>query len=259
MATAPVSPTTPTSTPTPAPAPPAMSEGARIVNTFIAPSKTFTDLRRSAAWWGPFILLAIVTLAFTYTVNSKIGYRKIAENQIQMVPKVADQFEKMSPEQREQQYEIRSKGALIFAYAKSVLRIAWFALIAGVLFATFKFATGAELSYKQSLAVVTYASLPMVIQLLLGIVSLMAGVSPDAYSPDNPIASNPAYFMNPADSLVRYSLAAPFDLFAIWTLALTAIGFTCISKIKRGTAFGIVFGWYVLLCLVFIGISAVYS
>ena len=27
-----------------------LSEPARIVNTFIAPSKTFTDLRRSAAW-----------------------------------------------------------------------------------------------------------------------------------------------------------------------------------------------------------------
>jgi len=28
-----------------------LSEGARIVNTFIAPSKTFTDLRRNASWW----------------------------------------------------------------------------------------------------------------------------------------------------------------------------------------------------------------
>ncbi len=255
MATAPLPPVA--SAPAPETAP--LSEGARIVNTFIAPSKTFTDLRRSAMWWGPFVLLAIVTVAFTFSVEKKIGYRKIAEDQVQMIPKVADQFEKMTPEQREQQYQQRAKGALIFAYAKSVLRIVWFAIIAGLLFATFRFAAGVDLSYKTALAVVVYASLPMVIQLILGIASLLAGVSPDAYSPDNPVASNPAYFMNPADSLVRYAAAAPFDLFAIWTLILTAIGFTCISKVKRGTALAIVFGWYAVACLIGVAVSAAFS
>ena len=44
MAAAPVLPT-----PTPAPETAPLSEASRIINTFIAPSKTFTDLRRSAA------------------------------------------------------------------------------------------------------------------------------------------------------------------------------------------------------------------
>jgi hypothetical protein len=255
MAAAPVPPVA-----SPAPEPtPALSEGARIINTFIAPSKTFTDLRRSAAWWAPFILLGIVSLAFTYTVQKKVGYRKITEDQIQNVPKAAEQFEKMTPEQREQQYEVRTKGTLVFAYAKSVLRIAWFAVIALLLFGTLRLAAGSDVSYKHALAVVVYASLPMVIQLILGIVTLVAGVSPDGYTPDNPVASNPAYFMNPADSLVKYALAAPFDLFAIWTLVLTAIGFTCVSKTKLGTALAVVFGWYVALCLLGVGIAAAFS
>jgi hypothetical protein len=251
---------TPPIAPSPAPeAAPALSEGARIINTFIAPSKTFTDLRRSAAWWAPFLLLAMVWAVFTFTVEKKVGFRKIAEDQIQIVPKAAEQFEKMTPEQREQQYQARTKWGLIFAYAKSGLRIIWFAIIAGLLFLTFKLAAGVEVSYKRALAVVVYASLPMVIQLLLGIGSLLAGVSPDYYSPDNPIASNPAYFMNPADSLIRYALAAPFDLFAIWTLILTAIGFTCVSKVKRGTALAVVFGWYALACLLGVGVAVAFS
>ena len=46
MAAAPLTPvSTPTSTPEAAP----LSQGARIINTFIAPSKAFTDLRRSAS------------------------------------------------------------------------------------------------------------------------------------------------------------------------------------------------------------------
>jgi hypothetical protein len=48
MATAPVLPTS-SPTPTPVVEAPKLSEGARIVNTFIAPSKTFTDLRRNAS------------------------------------------------------------------------------------------------------------------------------------------------------------------------------------------------------------------
>jgi Yip1 domain len=254
----PVLPAIPASTPEA----PRLSEGARILNTFIAPSKTFTDLRRKASWWSwlaPFLLLAVVWVAFVYAVDEKIGFRKITEDQIQVVPKVADQFEKMPAEQRNQQIEARTKGTRYFDYGKAVLRFAWFALIAGVLLASFKFGAGADVSFKTSLAVVVFASLPMVIQLLLGIASLLAGMSPEGYSPDNPIASNPAYFMNPAESLVRYSAAAVFDVFAIWTLSLAAVGFSCVGKVKRGTAFGIVFGWYILLALVGIGIAVAFS
>lgn len=257
MAAAPVLPPSPAPSSEPAP----LSQAARIVNTFIAPSKTFTDLRNANgwAWLVPFLLLAVVWVAFIYTVDKKVTLRKVTEDQIQMIPKVADQFEKMPADQREQQIEIRTKGTRYFDYAKAVLRFAWFALIAGVLLASFRFGAGAEVSFKDSLNVVIFASLPMVVQLLLGIASLLAGMSPEGYTPDNPIASNPAYFMNPADSLVRYSLAAPFDLFMVWTLILAAIGFSCVAKIKRGTALGIVFSWYVLLALVGVGFAAAFA
>ena len=56
-----------------------LSEGARIVNTFIAPSKTFTDLRHNASWWAPFLLMAVVSTALVYTAGQKIGFRKIVE------------------------------------------------------------------------------------------------------------------------------------------------------------------------------------
>ncbi len=56
----------PMSAPTPEPA---LSEGARIINTFIAPSKTFTDLRRNASWWGPWLLISIFGLIFIYSIG----------------------------------------------------------------------------------------------------------------------------------------------------------------------------------------------
>ena len=75
-------------TPVPEAAPP-LSQGQRIINTFIAPSKTFADLRRDASWWLAFVLMSLVSLLFVYVVDQKIGFRKVAENQLQMSPKGA--------------------------------------------------------------------------------------------------------------------------------------------------------------------------
>ena len=50
---------------------PALSETQRIVNTFIAPSRTFSDLRRNSRWWAPWIVLAISFVAFVAVMIRK--------------------------------------------------------------------------------------------------------------------------------------------------------------------------------------------
>jgi hypothetical protein len=58
---------------------------------------------------------------------------------------------------------------------------------------------------------------------------------------------------------VLYSLLTKLDIFSIWTMVLTAIGITCISKVKTGTAFAVVFGWFIFLTLVGVGFTAAFS
>jgi Yip1 domain len=244
MAAAPVLPASP-STPEPAP----LSETARIVNAFIAPSKTFTDLRRSAAWWGPFLLMVVVSTVFVYTAGQKIGFRKIMENQMQSQPKAQERLEKLPADQREQQMEAGAKFTGIISYVFPVISLIIWLIIAGALFGTFKFAAGADVSFGVSLAIVVYAGLPLMVKTLLALLSVVAGMSPDSFSFQNPVATNPGYFMNPSDNVFLYSLASGVDIFMIWTLALTAIGFTCVSKVKRGTSFAIVFGWWAFFTL----------
>jgi hypothetical protein len=45
----------------------------------------------------------------------------------------------------------------------------------------------------------------------------------------------------------------------IWTLVLTAIGFATVSKVKPGTAFAIVFGWWAVFTLAASAMSAAFS
>src|ERR1700689_5145699 len=117
MAAAPVLPASPAPTPEPAP----LSQGARIIDTFIAPSKTFTDLRRSASWWAPWILISIFSLVFIYAMGKQVGFEQISKNQIEHSPKRAEQFDKAPPDQQAKQLELSSKIISIFGYGSPVL------------------------------------------------------------------------------------------------------------------------------------------
>jgi hypothetical protein len=255
MAVAPLPPVS--SSPIAAPAP--LSEGARIVDTFIAPSKTFTDLRRSASWWAPFLLMIVVSSVFVYTAGQKIGFRKIMENQMEAQPKAQARLEKLPADQREAQLQGAAKFTEVISYAFPLITLIIWVVIATALFGTFKFAAGADVSFKLSLAIVIYSALPLMLKTVLALVSVVAGMSPDSFSFQNPVATNPGYFMSPADNVFLYSLATGVDIFMMCTLALTAIGFTCVSKVKRGTSFAIVFGWWAVFTLLGAALAGAFS
>jgi Yip1 domain len=244
MAAAPVLPASPAPTPQPAP----LSQGARIIDTYIAPKKTFLDIRRSAQWWAPFLLMTLVGLCFVYIAESKIGVDKMVANDLHARPKQEAQFEKLTPEQ--QQGQIKFTGIIYYVAIPIFLLLIWL-IMAGLQFGTFKFAANADITYSQSLAIVVYSALPTMLRSLLAIVSVLAGASADGFTLSNPIASNPGYFMNAADNPFLYFIASQVDVFLLWTLVLTAIGFATAGKVKMGTAFGIVFGWWLVITLGF--------
>jgi len=236
-----------------------LSQAARIVDTFIAPSKTFTDLRRSASWWAPFLLMVVVSSAMVYTAGQKIGFRKIMENQMQAQPKTQERLEKLPADQRERQLDQGAKVTQMISYVFPVITLVIWLIIATALFATFKIAAGADVSFKVSLAIVVYAALPLMLKTLLATATVLAGISPDSFSFQNPLASNPGYFMNAADNVFLFSVASALDIFMIWTLVLTAIGFTCVSKIKSSTAYTVVFGWWIVFTLIGAAAGAAFS
>src|SRR5260370_20103604 len=80
---------------------PALSEGERLINVFIAPSKTFTDLKRKASWFVPWLLLAVVCYAFIGAVAQKGGLRQAPENQMRLHTKAHERIAQKPSEQRE--------------------------------------------------------------------------------------------------------------------------------------------------------------
>jgi hypothetical protein len=234
-----------------------LSEAERIVDTFVAPSKTFTDLRRSARWIVPWLLMAITGIALVYTVDSKLGMEKVVENGLALAPKQAAQLDKLSPDARAAQMEKVVKFNRIIAYTYPVVILIFLCVVAAVLLGTFNFGLGTELRFNQCLAVCIYASLPGVVKTLLAILVVAMGAGA-AFTFQNPVASNLSPLIDPGSHFL-YSVATSIDVFAIWTMVLTGIAFSCLTKVKRGTCMAVVFGWWLLVVLVGGGISAAFS
>jgi hypothetical protein len=241
----------------PPPQPEPLSEVERVVDTFVAPTKTFTDLRRSANWLVPLLLLVIASEALVITAGKKVGFEKIAENGLAMQPKAAARLDQLSADDRAKQMQTIVKVTSVSSYLSPAIIIVFLLIVAAVLLATMNYGMGAELSFNQSVALVMYASLPGVIKALLAILALAAG-SGESFTFQNPVASNLSPLIDPSSHFL-YTIAMNVDLFTIWTLVLTGIGLACLTKVKRSTCLAVVFGWWAVWVLGTSGLGAAFS
>jgi len=241
---------------------PPLSEPQRLVNTFIAPSKTFTDLKRKPTWWAPWLVMAFLSVAFAYLVDRKVGYEQVVDASLKMTPKRAEQLDRLPPDQRQQQLVLAAKITKGIVYSSPIILLVIGIVAAGVLMLTLNFLADSEISFKVSLAVLFYAWLPpSVVKTAVIFVSMIApGFAPEGFNIENPATTNLASLMEfPPSSPALYKLAAAVDVFAIWSIILLGIGFACAGKVKRSTAILIVAGWYAVLTVISVAWAALAS
>jgi Yip1 domain len=235
-----------------------LTEVERVVDTFIAPSKTFTDIRRNASWLVPWVLISIFGLMLVFVVDKKLGMDTAYENQLRLSPKQADKIDSLPADQKAKAIQLGASITRYFAYGSPLITIIAAAIFAGVLMATFNFGFGAEVKFKQAMAISMYAFLPSIIKALIatGVVGMGAA---EGFTFQNQVASNLGGLADPNSSHFLYSVLTSIDAFTIWTLILTGIGYSCVTRVKRGTCMGVVFGWWVVVTLVGAGVGALFA
>ena len=238
---------------------PALSEAGRILNTFVAPSKTMADLRRKANWLIPWLLMSIVSISFVFAMEQRIGWDLIVRTQIEKSSN-AEAFDRLSPVEKQQRLDSDIRITKYSSYLIPLLSLLWFASLAAALVAVFRFAVGAGITYGRTLAIVVYGSLPSLLERLLAIIT-MCFADPEGFDVKNPVASGPAQWIDLATGgafaahRFLYSLLSVFDLFALWMVLLMAIGISETTQIKRGTAFATIFGGFFVLKLISAGLG----
>jgi hypothetical protein len=231
----------------------------RVIYTFTAPSKTFTDIKRNTSWWMPFLLGVIATYVLFFGVQAKVGWEQVAENQIRMSPKRAEQMEKLPPEQRAQNMKVSVVITQVIFAIIPIFSLIGTAIIAGVLLATINFGFAGKATFWQVFAVTWFASLPKLIKVVLGVIALFAGLAPESFNSQNFAGTNPGYFMSQDGPKALLALATSLDAITIWSLVLTAIGLSIVAGTKRSSAYIAVFGWWIIAVLVGAGAAAAFS
>src|SRR5262249_33436826 len=143
-----------------------------------------------------------------FVVDRQVGFEQVTKNQIAQAPKRAAQLDSMPPDVRAQQIHQQVIGTRVVSYCFPVLIIIFELIFAGIYMGVFNLALNAQIAFKRYFAIVVYAGLPGIIHATLAIISLFSGVNPESFDLNNPVASNPAYFMDPSGNKFLYVLAS---------------------------------------------------
>lgn len=229
--------------------PAGLSQGARVIDTFIAPSATFRDVLRNQSWWLPFLLIVLASLAGAFTVQHQVGFDRVTANQIHSNPKQEDALSKLTPEQRDRQMAIGTKFTAGITYAMPVILLLITALYALVLWGSFNFLLGSNTTFSQVFAVNMYAMLPYLVVTLLTIVSLYLGGNAEAYDYKYPVGTSLGYFLPDVAPWLR-ALLGRVDLIQLWSLGLTIVGMAIIAKKTIMQSAMVIVGWWILVTLI---------
>jgi hypothetical protein len=232
-----------------------LSQIERVVDTFVAPSETFTDILRSTSWWLPFLLILIVSAASAFAIDKKIGFDRVAEQAVQQNSRAADQMAQLTPDQRVTQMNIATVFTKYFTYGAGVLFLIMAAVVALVNWMSLNLGLGAKTTFAQNFAVFLYAYLPHFFIGVLNIIMVYAGVNTENFDINNPVGTNLGYYLTDSAQWVKTALSF-FDIFGLWTLALLVIGAAIISRKSKGQAAIIVVGWWLVALLVTAGVTA---
>ena len=242
---------------------PKLSEWQRVVNVFIAPSKTFEDIKRgNRSWWLPFVIIALVGYILFAAVATKITVPTVVDNQIRLDPKAQERMDQIPAEQRETQRNISIKVTQGVFIVNPLFVLGGVALLSLGLWGTINFLFGGKATYGGIFSVWMFSTLPTIVKTLLGTLVIYLGAPPETFNIKNFAPTNIAAFAFPNAAEANkaiYSLCSSLDVITVWTLVLLAIGTATVAGVKRTSGYIAVFGWWVIFILVGVGFAAAFS
>jgi hypothetical protein len=216
-----------------APIGPGLSEPQRLINTFIAPSKTFEDLKRNPSWWVPWLVSGIFIVIFGVVAVQKIDMVQFLQREIDKSPSAQRRLEQLTPEQRQKGLAMQATGTKVVFYIYPLFTLVGGLIIAAVLMAVFNFMLGAEVPFQRAMAVVFYSFFPLIISTILLTVSVLVSSDPNSIDLTNPMPTNPGFFMDPQGNKFIYAIASSLDIFSIWVVTLLGLGFAASSSNRK--------------------------
>jgi hypothetical protein len=235
-----------------------LSQGERVVNTFIEPSKTFNDIKRNQSWWLPFLIIALLGYGFCFTAVQHVGWQSLTTNVLKSQPRNAERLDKASPAEQAQMLSVTKGFMEGFMVGSPLVILIVNALFALLLWGGFAFVLGGTTNYREMFAVSIFASLPNALNSVIAIVTVLVS-DPQTYNLNIPSPANLAYFLSTDSAAWLLSVGKSLDVFSLWALALAGFGGALVAKVKPIRGIAMVFAVWLLYVLVKTGIAAAFS
>jgi len=214
---------------------------SRLGGVYFSPRETFTEIGRSPGVLVPIIAAIIIGLASGFYLTQSLDLESLAAAQFEEMVRQG----RMTQEQMDQQLPMMSRFAGVFLMIPAALgSLVLGLIIAGYakLFSTF---AGSENRFKAVFSVTLYAMIAVSIIQSALLIIVLHFKNPQAIDINNinsVLASNMGAVvagLMGEDALPKFvmNLLGYVDIFAIWMIALFAIGYSAVSrKLKTGTA-----------------------
>ena len=237
---------------------PPLTQADRVLDTFVAPTKTFADIRRDRSWWLPFLILAVFSYLFTLTALSHMGSQRLAESALRNNPSQNERLQQSTSEQRAQILGFTAIIMKVSFFGWPVFVVVVSALGALLLWIGFNFILGGTATYSGMFAVMMFAWLPSIFRSALSTAMLFLG-DPETFNINDPIGTNPGFYMGASTSAFLKSLLGSLDIFSLWIFALMAIGGAIVARVKIRSGLLLVFTTWLIVVLLRAAVAAATS
>ena len=214
-----------------------------MIGIFLSPRATFSQMIPSITWkdmTAPFLLLLVVTLG-TQTVIGPL----VMDEQMERIYQRDD----LTVEQQEQIIEgmenVMGRNSGVRPYVIGTLvRVAWFAVLGGVVMFFGAFVLGGEAAFKSAVAIVIFSS-------LVGLVELAVKVPLMLQAGSTQVETGLALLLpGRMSSTLVYRWFHRLDFFVMWKVGLTALGTALFFRVSEKRARWVFFGaWAAVMFL----------
>ena len=238
----------------------------RLTNILFSPGDTFEDINRKPTILVPIIILMALTLVTLYFINWRVKpdiAKLTREQMIKTIEKFGGQkpTEEQINEAVERQVKVNKFQPLIAAAVTPIIYL----IVTGI-FAAGLIMLQAKTTFKKVLSVVTWSNAAIgIISFLVLVAALMVKDEESLRSMDirniqSAIPTNASVFMSSDTSSFLRGLVASVDVFSIWLIVLTIIGFTALAgKKKKGGVQMLVIGIWIVWSVMKAGFAGLFG
>jgi len=234
----------------PSPAPVAPESGGgffqNLIDVYFSPREAFTRIVRNPRFLVPLVAYVILVLGFTGVWMQRMDPVEFMKTQIEE----SGQADRIPAEQRAAIIEQQAQWMPVFAWVGSIVGTALtFLVVAGALLFLYRFFYASEVTFKQALAIVSWAFFAVGL-VTTPLLLLVMGLKGDwNINPQEALQANLSLLLDKSSAAKPlWALLSSIDIFSLWTVFLLAVGFGVASRKSTGSAiWGVAVPWALIV------------